>query len=154
MTVDYTLLWRQRSTRMARSPGRSANLLVKQHGEDAPIEAAMRADAMLERGDVESYSVRRGRPQGSRKVAEGGAGGRRTRERRHRKMVKPKQDPAMILCAIAGLLVALVPSSLGILPSTGEGGLEGALRAGLVAGAGIGAGLIVWALYRRFRPWQ
>ncbi len=27
---------------------RSANLLVKQHGEDAPIEAAMRADAMLE----------------------------------------------------------------------------------------------------------
>ena len=25
----------------------SANLLVKQHGEDAPIEAAMRADAIL-----------------------------------------------------------------------------------------------------------
>ena len=25
----------------------SADLLVKQHGEDAPIEAAMRADAML-----------------------------------------------------------------------------------------------------------
>ncbi len=30
---------------------RSANLLVKQHGEDAPIEAAMNADAMLEKGD-------------------------------------------------------------------------------------------------------
>ena len=29
---------------------RSANLLVKRHGEDAPIEAAMRADAMLEAG--------------------------------------------------------------------------------------------------------
>ncbi len=29
---------------------RSANLLVKQHGEDAPIHAAMRADAMLEAG--------------------------------------------------------------------------------------------------------
>ncbi len=31
---------------------RSANLLVKQHGEDAPIEAAMRADAMLEAGQI------------------------------------------------------------------------------------------------------
>ncbi len=26
---------------------RSTNMLVKQHGEDAPIKAAMRADAML-----------------------------------------------------------------------------------------------------------
>ncbi len=32
---------------------RSANLLVKQHGEDAPIRAAMRADAMLEAGDLD-----------------------------------------------------------------------------------------------------
>ncbi len=31
----------------------TANLLVKQHGEDAPIHAAMRADAMLEAGDLE-----------------------------------------------------------------------------------------------------
>ncbi len=30
---------------------RGANLLVQQHGEDAPIHAAMRADAMLEKGD-------------------------------------------------------------------------------------------------------
>ncbi len=30
---------------------RSANVLVKHHGEDAPIHAAMRADAMLEAGD-------------------------------------------------------------------------------------------------------
>ena len=36
---------------------RSANLLVKQHGEDAPIHAAMRADAMLEVGDVDGYAV-------------------------------------------------------------------------------------------------
>jgi len=36
---------------------RSANLLVKQHGEDAPIHAAMRADAMLEVGDVGGYAV-------------------------------------------------------------------------------------------------
>ena len=32
---------------------RSANALVKQHGGGAPIEAAMRADAMLEKGDLE-----------------------------------------------------------------------------------------------------
>ena len=31
---------------------RSANLLIKQHGQDAPIEAAMRADAMLDQGDL------------------------------------------------------------------------------------------------------
>ena len=36
---------------------RSANLLVKHHGEDAPIEAAMRADAMLDKGDVDGYAV-------------------------------------------------------------------------------------------------
>ncbi len=36
---------------------RSANLLVKQHGEDAPIHAAMRADAMLEKGDPDGYAV-------------------------------------------------------------------------------------------------
>ncbi len=34
-----------------------ANLLVKQHGEDAPIEAAMRADAMLEAGDLDGYAM-------------------------------------------------------------------------------------------------
>ena len=32
---------------------RSAQVLVKQHGEDAPILAAMRADELLEMGDVE-----------------------------------------------------------------------------------------------------
>ncbi len=36
---------------------RSANLLVKRHGEDAPIHAAMRADAMLEAGDLEGGAV-------------------------------------------------------------------------------------------------
>ncbi len=36
---------------------RSANLLVKQHGEDAPIHAAMRADAMLDKGDLDGYAV-------------------------------------------------------------------------------------------------
>ncbi len=36
---------------------RSANLLVKHHGEDAPIEAAIRADAMLEKGDLDGLAV-------------------------------------------------------------------------------------------------
>ncbi len=36
---------------------RSANLLVKRHGEDASIHAAMRADAMLEKGDLDGYAV-------------------------------------------------------------------------------------------------
>ncbi len=36
---------------------RSANLLVKQHGADAPIHAAMRADEMLEAGDLGGYAV-------------------------------------------------------------------------------------------------
>ena len=31
---------------------RSANLLVKQHGQDAPVHAAMRADALLDKGDL------------------------------------------------------------------------------------------------------
>ncbi len=35
----------------------SAQVLVIQHGKDAPIEAAMRADAMLEAGDLDGYAV-------------------------------------------------------------------------------------------------
>ncbi len=36
---------------------RSASVLMRQHGEDAPIETAMRADAMLESGDLDGYAV-------------------------------------------------------------------------------------------------
>ncbi len=36
---------------------RSANLLVKQHGEDAPVEGAMRADAMPYEGDPNRWVV-------------------------------------------------------------------------------------------------
>ncbi len=36
---------------------RSANVLVEHHGPDAPIHAAMRADAMLEKGDLNGVSV-------------------------------------------------------------------------------------------------
>ncbi len=36
---------------------RAANVLIKRHGPDAPIHAAMRADAMLEAGDLDGVSV-------------------------------------------------------------------------------------------------
>ena len=36
---------------------RAANQLVKRYGEDAEFEAAMRADAMIERGDPEGLAV-------------------------------------------------------------------------------------------------
>ena len=36
---------------------RSAQALVKQHGADAPIHAAMRADALLDKGDLDGYDV-------------------------------------------------------------------------------------------------
>ncbi len=35
----------------------SAQALIKQHGADAPIEAAMRADATLEAGDLDGCAV-------------------------------------------------------------------------------------------------
>ncbi len=36
---------------------RSANVLVKQHGADAPIHAAIRAGVMLDKGDLGGYAV-------------------------------------------------------------------------------------------------
>ena len=36
---------------------RTANLLVKQHGAEATIHAAMNADAMLDRGDLDGQAV-------------------------------------------------------------------------------------------------
>ncbi len=36
---------------------RSARLLIDQHGEDAARDAAMRADALLEAGDMEGRRV-------------------------------------------------------------------------------------------------
>ncbi len=36
---------------------RGANVIIKQYGQDAPIHAAMRADAMLEKGDLGGYAV-------------------------------------------------------------------------------------------------
>ena len=42
---------------------RSAQVLVKQHGPDAPIHAAMRADAMLNKGDLDGYAVWRRIPR-------------------------------------------------------------------------------------------
>ncbi len=36
---------------------RTAQVLVKQHGQDAPIHAAMRADELLDKGDLEGCAV-------------------------------------------------------------------------------------------------
>ena len=36
---------------------RSASVLVREHGDGAALEAAQRADAMLERGDMEGCAV-------------------------------------------------------------------------------------------------
>ena len=36
---------------------RSARALINQHGEDAPIHAAMRADELLKAGDMDGVAV-------------------------------------------------------------------------------------------------
>ncbi len=36
---------------------RAANELIDQHGDEAPIHAAMKADAMLETGDLDGAAV-------------------------------------------------------------------------------------------------
>ncbi len=36
---------------------RTASVLIRKHGEDAALEAAQRADAMLERGDMEGCAT-------------------------------------------------------------------------------------------------
>jgi hypothetical protein len=36
---------------------RATNVIIKQYGQDAPVHAAMRADAMLEKGDPDGYAV-------------------------------------------------------------------------------------------------
>ncbi len=46
---------------------------MKHHGEDAPIHAAMNADAMLDKGDLDGYPVWRRVLRAVGEVAEGGA---------------------------------------------------------------------------------
>jgi len=36
---------------------RTANELIKQHGDDAPIQAAMRADELMEAGDLDGLAT-------------------------------------------------------------------------------------------------
>ncbi len=36
---------------------RATNDLIKQHGEDAPLHAAMRADELMETGDMDGRAV-------------------------------------------------------------------------------------------------
>ncbi len=51
---------------------RSAQALIKQHGQDAPVHAAMRADALLDKGDLSGEADRKG---GGGIVIQGTAGG-------------------------------------------------------------------------------
>ncbi len=55
---------------------RSASVLVKQYGEDAPIEAAMRADAMIEAGDWDGLAVWRRILRAVEELQETGPGGK------------------------------------------------------------------------------
>ena len=36
---------------------RAASVIIKQYGQDAPMHASMRADAMLEKVDLDGYAV-------------------------------------------------------------------------------------------------
>jgi hypothetical protein len=36
---------------------RTANVLVELHGEDAPLQAAMKADMLLEAGDLDGQAI-------------------------------------------------------------------------------------------------
>ena len=51
---------------------RSANVLMKHHGQDAPIEAAMRADEMLEKGDLGGCALAHGEPPRRSRVIHSG----------------------------------------------------------------------------------
>ena len=57
---------------------RSAKLLIDQHGKDAPIFAAMQADACLEKGDLDGKAVCMRVIRGNRRVSEHGHARERT----------------------------------------------------------------------------
>ncbi len=55
---------------------RSAQALVKRHGEDAPNHAAMKADAMLDKGDLDGCAVWKRILRAVEELQETEAGGR------------------------------------------------------------------------------
>ena len=55
---------------------RAANQMIEYHGDDAATHAAMRADAMLEAGDLDGQAVWKADRAGDRGIAGGGAGDR------------------------------------------------------------------------------
>ena len=57
---------------------RSASVLIRERGEDAALEAAQRADAMLERGDVDRGRRVEADRAGGRGIAAEGAARRRS----------------------------------------------------------------------------
>ncbi len=50
---------------------RSANVLIREHGEDAALEAAQRADAMLEKGYMEGAAFLKSSAERIERLAEG-----------------------------------------------------------------------------------
>lgn len=74
-------------------------------------------------------------------------------------MPKPRLDPAMLIYAVAGIMIVAALDTLGVV-TLGVVSTEGwdrygeALLAGLYYGLGGAGGLIVWAIFRRFRPWK
>ncbi len=70
-------------------------------------------------------------------------------------MAKLKQDPTMLLFFGAGVFLVGVLDALGIVSTVGGDRYERIGLAGLYYGLfGGGGGLVIWAIYRRIRPWQ
>jgi hypothetical protein len=51
------MVWQGRKVISDLDIWRAANLLIRQHGQEAEIEAARKADLMLDRGDIEGQRV-------------------------------------------------------------------------------------------------
>ncbi len=70
-------------------------------------------------------------------------------------MAKSKQDPAILLFVGVGICVVGALGALGIVSMKGDDRYESATLAGIYYGlfGGVG-GVVGWAIYRRFRPWQ
>ncbi len=68
-------------------------------------------------------------------------------------MARAKQDPAMLIFVVVGIMIVTVLDTLGVV-STEGGGTKTVLLGALYYGVGgAGGGLAAWAIFRRFKPW-